>query len=74
MDAKQYAAFVKRMEAAQAEDDARTPEEIAAWEKLQNETLPEAPPIPDEDRDGVIAVFLKKTPRTRTAKVRDGKK
>ena len=74
MDDKEYAAFVKRMDAARAEDDARTPEEVAAWEKLQNETLGEAPPIPDEDRDGVIAIFLQKTPRTRTAHPRDGKK
>jgi hypothetical protein len=74
MDDKEYAEFVKRMDVARAKDAAMTPEEVAAWEKLQDETLSEAPPIPDENGDGVVAIFLKKTPRTRTAKVRDGKK
>ena len=62
MDDKEYAAFAKRMDVALAKDAARTPEEVAAWEKLQDETLGEAQPIPDENGDGVIAVFLKKTP------------
>ena len=74
MDAKQFAEWAKEMDAARAEDDAMTPEEWAAWEKYLDETLPEAPPIPDEDRGGVLAIFLKKTPRTRTAHPRDGKK
>jgi hypothetical protein len=38
-----------------------TPEEKTEWGKYLDETLPEAPPLPDEDRDGVLAVFLKKT-------------
>ena len=74
MDDKELAAFGKRLEVALAKDAAMTPEEVAAWEKLQDETLSEAPPIPDENGDGVVAVFLKKTPRTRTAHPRDGKK
>jgi hypothetical protein len=62
MTDKELAAFIERLAVAQAKDDAMTPEEVAAWEKLQNETLPEAPPIPGEDDDSVIAVFLKKRP------------
>lgn len=63
MDDKEYAAFVKRLGVALAKDAAMTPEEVAAWEKLQDETLGQAPPIPDEnDPEAVIAIFLKKTP------------
>jgi len=65
MDEKQFAEWAKEMDAARAEDDAMTPEEWAAWEKLQDETLPEAPPVPTEDDPDAVTAFFISTPRKR---------
>jgi hypothetical protein len=64
MTDKEWADFEERLKAAIAKDDARTPEEVAAWEKYLDETLTAPPYIPglhdDPAPDAVTAIFFKK--------------